>query len=220
MFDKFLNMVNKTDKLTYSKKNKVQSTSLVNNNNLNYCPKCGQILNNSIVCPDCSNFEDYSIDKVFEDLDSDILIYLQMTKSLSKYVELKNKLSTNDTLWAIYNLNKSKCEQNNDLSNLDLTLSKMFNQLYCEKKFNQALKFMYCSFYCQLYYRISITTCSFSKTNALKLKRALRAANEEFSKDNFKVSIMELIPTFYNEKTMLKIYKIMLNGLDAINSID
>lgn len=80
--------------------------------------------------------------------------FLKNHKALDKYSKLSQELTNftkNDILWSIYDDLKNNYLMNNDFFNCFLTYKQMANQLYEEKKFEQAIQFLILALYVRIY---------------------------------------------------------------------
>jgi len=163
--------------------------------------------------------------KDYEHLDLDSIFYncediqfLKVHKKLNTYVYLKLKrhdFSENDIMWSIYNEVKSQCEIEKDYCLLSGILSKM-SILLARENNKRAIDFFYPSLYCYGYWVLNIrkdNNINFGTTRLRDLKTLLEKSKRKYNTSDFKNSIMELIPICYDEKTFLKISKIIQDNL-------
>ena len=153
------------------------------------------------------------INNNYSELDKKTIAFLKNSKKISTYNNLiNNGFKKNDALWAVYNEIKSESEIKKDISSLHNILNKMGVLLYKENK--NGLQFILASYYLDCYIRDEIyyNGClNVSKKN--NIKRMIKKEKIDLSIDYFKSSINLLIPQYYNEDAITKIFIYLQDNL-------
>lgn len=172
--------------------------------NFKYCTHCGAKTTTGL---------DY--DKIFSDIDSQTMSYLKNENMLTEYVRMKElNYKNNDIIWSIYDRIKLKYDTTNDLYALGNVLEKMGNLLIQENKLSYALQFYYCYFYCFGLARLKFSgNFDFGTTRTRKLAVILKRLKSEFKYEDFYSSVLNLIPSEYDETKCNKIFRIIYNQI-------
>ena len=148
-----------------------------------------------------------------KELDKNTIMFLKNTKKYTEYKRLiDNNFNTNDALWAVYNEIKTECEIKNDLGWLHPVLYRMSKLLYKENK--NGLQYILASYYLDCYIRDEIYYSGCLGVGKKKdIRKMIKKENVDLTYEYFKNSINLLIPQYYNENAIAKIFIYLQDNL-------
>lgn len=151
--------------------------------------------------------ETINYDEIFKDCED--IAFLKYNGKLNDYVNLKNKkkFSENDIMWGIYCNLKLEYELKKEYNNLANILSRQGRLLVLEKKYTEALKYCYCELYCSKFLKVENPHFDIGSTRARDINNLLKFTNSKFTFDDFYNSLMEILPSLYNDKIAYLIFE-------------